>query len=314
MCLIHLKYLKSAPQGATFFAARDVPGSKMTDRPDSIASEQIRRNRAARAAWELYGPHRRRVTDLLAVNCDEPGRRLCVLGAGNCNDLDLARLLARFEDVHLVDLDGEALADGIARQGLDGSPRIRLHGGVDVTGALPLLAELSPATAPDDDRWPSWLDRAVSATAAGLPGPFDVVASVGLLTQLIDAVGLTLGTDHPRFLELVQAVRIRHLRLLLELARPGGAAVLLTEVVSSDTCPELPRIPEAELPQALVRLIGEHNFFTGANPFVLLRLFQTDPVCSQLAAEARLSHPWIWQFTHRFYAVCAIRVRLRSEW
>ena len=32
-------------------------------------------------------------------------RRLCVLGAGNCNDLDLVRLARSFAQVHLVDLD-----------------------------------------------------------------------------------------------------------------------------------------------------------------------------------------------------------------
>jgi hypothetical protein len=36
------------------------------------------------------------------------------LGAGNGNDIDLARLLDRFEQVHLVDLDSEAVIHGVA--------------------------------------------------------------------------------------------------------------------------------------------------------------------------------------------------------
>jgi hypothetical protein len=37
-------------------------------------------------------------------------------GAGNCSDIDLARLLDRFEQVHLVDLDSEAVIHGVAAQ------------------------------------------------------------------------------------------------------------------------------------------------------------------------------------------------------
>ena len=51
--------------------------------------------------WAGFADHRRRVSGLLATG---PGR-LCVLGAGNANDLDLATLLEVHREVHLVDLD-----------------------------------------------------------------------------------------------------------------------------------------------------------------------------------------------------------------
>ena len=35
--------------------------------------------------------------------------RLCILGAGNTNDLDLAALLSTHREVHLVDIDSESL-------------------------------------------------------------------------------------------------------------------------------------------------------------------------------------------------------------
>jgi hypothetical protein len=77
-------------------------------------------------------PHRKRVTrEVLRL---APRQRICVLGAGNCNDLDLVALRTTFGELHLVDVDGEALALGLERQGLSKDAGIRAHPGVDVAG------------------------------------------------------------------------------------------------------------------------------------------------------------------------------------
>ncbi len=55
-----------------------------------------------------------------------------ILGAGNCYDIDLARLLDRFEQVHLIDLDSEAVIHGVAAQQVDPA-RVSVHGR-DMTG------------------------------------------------------------------------------------------------------------------------------------------------------------------------------------
>ncbi len=41
--------------------------------------------------------------------------RLCLLGAGNANDVDLNALAARFGEIHLVDIDPDAVARAVAR-------------------------------------------------------------------------------------------------------------------------------------------------------------------------------------------------------
>ncbi|MDB5340091.1 MAG: hypothetical protein JWN70_5710, partial [Planctomycetaceae bacterium] len=111
--------------------------------------------------------------------------------------------------------------------------------------------------------------------------------------------------QHPQFLEVMSAVRLRHLRLLLELTKPGGTAWLIFEVVSTMTCPELLQTPEAPLWPVLKNAIDKHNFFTGANPAVINQLFLRDPELSAAVAKLDTPPPWLWNFFSRTYAVCA---------
>lgn len=273
---------------------------------DRITAEQVRRNRDARQGWDLYQSHRERVTQLLLSSTTSRDATLCVLGAGNCNDLDLQRLKAQFRKIHLVDLDSEALAQGCELQGLADDLAIQCHGGIDVTGVAARMHGWQPQLPADTDEATAVVRDALTAPLSDLPrGPFDVVASVGLLTQLIEMVGLTLGTQHPQFLSLMSAIRLRHLQLLLELTRPAGKAWLFSEVVSSLTCPELLQTAESNLMPVLQRAITQHNFFTGANPNILNRLFQEDPELSASIASLESPPPWLWSFFTRTYAVCA---------
>jgi len=75
-----------------------------------------RRNAITRDNWTAYANHRRTVTGHLAVGRAPGCDRLCVLGAGNANDLELPILAVMCREVHLVDLDADALALGIARR------------------------------------------------------------------------------------------------------------------------------------------------------------------------------------------------------
>jgi len=144
-----------------------------------------------------------------------------------------------------------------------------------------------------------------------LGGPFDVVASVCLLSQLLEAVKLALGETHSHYLPLVQAVRGRHLRQAVQLCRPGGRLVIVTDFVSSDTCRELATVAEAQLPALAEQLVLAQNFFTGLNPFLLRQLFASDPWLAPRVAQPQLSKPWRWHFPTRVYAVCALTATRR---
>ena len=111
--------------------------------PIPIVEELRRRNAHTREAWEPSAGHRAMVTHLLreAAHYRPSPRRLCVLGDGNCNDLALGMLLDVYDELHLVDLDADSLAAGIARQAPTAIKRIRSHGRMDVTGCLTQLAQ-----------------------------------------------------------------------------------------------------------------------------------------------------------------------------
>lgn len=85
-----------------------------------------------------FASHRRRVTDLIVDRSFRQDSRLAVLGAGNCNDLDLKILAASFAAVDLFDLDAKVLARGIRFQLMESSPCLFMHGDVDFTGSSPL--------------------------------------------------------------------------------------------------------------------------------------------------------------------------------
>src|SRR5690349_16211189 len=111
---------------------------------DRLGRRQVVFNATSRDQWEGFAEHRRCLTSVLAREATAGRSRLCVLGAGNHNDLDLTALLSAHREVHLVDIDSEALVRGAARQGVAKHPRLHLHGAVDVTATLGILSGRTP--------------------------------------------------------------------------------------------------------------------------------------------------------------------------
>ena len=274
---------------------------------------QRRRNQETSGNWELYDSHRQRVTDLL-VNAGSqapgPQRRLTVLGAGNSNDLDLTLLRAAFASICLLDWDIDALAEGVARQGLSRDCAVRTLGGMDLAGIAAETREWPPTAPPTDQQ----VERAIVAARSALtvePQSCEVAASVGLLSQLIEHIGQSLGPRHPRMLELVQAVRHRHLEILTEWLVPGGWGVLICDFVSSETAPQIVTAEDFALPALLGELIARANFFTGLNPAVIHSLLTTDDSFRRRIEHVAVLPPWKWNLGPRWYAVFAIRFRRR---
>lgn len=271
-----------------------------------FADVHFQRNRVTRDDWATFAPHRSRVTELLIEAAGGPDAKLCVLGAGNGNDIDLARLLDHYHTITLVDLDPQALRHGLARLSSGEAARIELVAGVDLTGILSKLYRDAEQPVSNQE-----IDAAVSAARQGCAIPqlsrYDVVASTSVLTQIIDSVVQRVGQNHPRLNELVLAVRDGHLNLIGRLILPDGQAVLITDFVSSDTLPSLRTVPEDQLQQLLASEINQGNFFTGANPGVLMQR-SADPAIVGSAATVKLHPPWRWQMGDRIYGVCAIGI------
>jgi hypothetical protein len=275
-----------------------------------IFQEHLRRNRTTRHRRDTFSHHRARIMKLLARACPEPSASLCILGAGNCNDIELEELAGNYQRVTLVDLDDHALSEALEYLPPAARARVRHYGGTDLSGILSTLSAWLPEKPPPD----AAIDAAIrDASVAPLPeiGRFDVVASTCLLSQLIDSVIMALGSRHPRFLELTLAVRNRHLRQIVELLNLRGAGVLVTDVVSTDTAPQITRMDESVLHQALVDLIAECNFFTGGNPFAIQAQYQTDSQVAHLVERVEVTIPWRWDIGPKQFLVCAVLFRRR---
>jgi hypothetical protein len=236
---------------------------------------------------------------------------LCVLGAGNCNDIDLPALSDAFAEVHLVDIDAPALEAAVRRQEVPDSARIHLHGGVDLTGVAHLFAAWEKAP-PNGAEVEAGAARVISAPAPPLPGPFDVVLSPCLLSQLVGYASDVLGKEHPRRRGLLAALRTRHLRMLVDLLKPGGAAVLVCDVANSEGAPALGAERKPDLADLLDRLSHTGRHFDGLAPQAIEAALRSDPLVAPLLGNVQQVRPWLWRLgplrTFLVYAVCLRRL------
>src|SRR6185295_8518282 len=87
--------------------------------------------------WDRFASHRTRVT-ALTLACG--GETVALLGAGNCNDVNLPVLAEQFRSIHLVDIDRDAVQRARARQPFEVLRSLSLHAPVDLSGCLGQLA------------------------------------------------------------------------------------------------------------------------------------------------------------------------------
>jgi len=251
------------------------------------AGHQRTLNHQTASNWGHYAAHRQSLSQLLCVGT--PGMRLCVLGAGNCNDLDFEALSAWYSEITLVDLDLEAVTRAIERQPMAVRSLLRLRAPVDFGGF-----DEAVARGPTDPAAPQALAEAV-ARDVGVRD-FDVVCSACVLSQLIDQVAQRFGSEPERCFSQALLTRALHINLMLILLRTGGRGVLVSDMVSSDSAPSLLSAPAQGLPKLMAQLVADKNFFTGLNPFALLK---SDPQLAPLIARVVWHAPWLWQLAAR---------------
>jgi hypothetical protein len=274
-------------------------------------------NRASQANWRAFASHREQITSRLeAAAADGPtlAPTLCILGAGNCNDLDLARLTLSYHRIHLVDIDAEAMQSGVALQFHTAGPsaterRNRIDfSACDLTGALDICHEMAQFPSPQGY---ARLRAALSHLAAvsQLAQQFTTVASTCVLSQLLDIFQRTLGENSPEFQPLTELIRLQHLRTLAALTTPGGATLLFTDFVSSDSQPDLLQAPPHALPAIMETVLRRQQCFPGTNPSTICRLLNSPPLTSSWEQPITLSPPWVWNLGPRSYLVAAIACR-----
>jgi len=260
-----------------------------------LIDEQRKANESTRSLFDSYQEHRAQTTRL-ALDSAKPGvsSTLCVLGAGNCLDLDLARLAERFSEVHLVDVDRGALEGAVARQPAEVQARLVLHAPVDLSGLLDKLERWARLETTESELLQHHR-RTASALAAEL-GAHDVVLSASCITQMQLSVLQALGDRHQLFDAVRHVLGATHLHTLHALTKPGGRALLVTDVLSSSRYPALATVPpEADLLKLLVQLMSAEQMIYIARPGLFHMLQREDPL---LAQSSTLSPPltaWLWQ-------------------
>jgi len=226
-------------------------------------------NQRLAGSWQRYHEHRQHVmaltltADIASATCAAAGD-IVIFGAGNGSDLDLPRLADTFREIHLVDLDAEALER--ARQGLPLALRARVipRAPVDLSGFMSHLDEWGDCF-PDDATLGRTAFAAARAIVAALGREFDVVLSTCALSQLVvpfHRAWLLSGASWERLDAALVAV---HLATLVLSTRAGGRGVIAFDVPS----PQDPR------------------------PLALLAQLQ-HPGMASMVQEPRLTSPWSW--------------------
>jgi hypothetical protein len=276
----------------------------------AVLAEQLAANESSSAERESFAGHRRRLTELCARGTERTSERtLCVLGAGNANDLELEELAGRYRAIHLVDIDPEALERAYSRESPATRSRLVRHAPVDLSGSLDRL-----------ERWkdlkvsPEELTRHAGETAARvaatLGGPFDVVVSACVLTQLQLGLLTALGDRHPLFEALRYTLSATHLTVLSRLTAPGGRALFATDLTSNELAPEVGGTDEAGLPALLERLVAEGRVIGVAVPELIRRMIADSPTLSRELEPTQVLEVWRWQNgPTRTFVVYALEAR-----
>jgi hypothetical protein len=259
-----------------------------------LIEEQRIANQSTRGLFDSYREHREQTTRLALDGANGPAATLCVMGAGNCLDVDLARLAERFSAVHLVDIDRSALEGALARQTPEVRARLVLHAPMDLSGLLDKLERWGRLETTESELLGHHRQTA-EALAAKL-GSHDVVVSASCITQMQLSVLQALGERHQLFDAVRHVLAATHLHALHALTKPGGRALLVTDVLSSTSYAPLAELPaQTNALELFKELMTAEQLFYIARPGLFHLLQKEDPV---LRRGSTLSPPlaaWLWQ-------------------
>jgi hypothetical protein len=284
-------------------------------RADDELRKQVTSNLNALPHFEAFSELRNRLTALVAARAwPEGGSRLCLLGAGNCYDVDLERLASLYREVHLVDIDGEALDRAWERQSATVRARLMRHPLLDLSGVLDRLErwrELDVTT----EELMSHPGAAAVEIASALPGGFETVVSACVLSQLQLSVVNVLSPVHPLFDAARQVVNVTHLRTLTALTTPRlGRALLVSDVSSNAITPLGPFEPGADLRGLLVELMRQGSVIHVVRPDVIEQVVAGDPALSVLVTVSPVLDAWLWKNgPERTFLVYALELARRAS-
>jgi len=288
----------------------------LADRHGASASSETRArrylgdvNRRLAGSRQRYQGHRQQVMALALVAAPAAGD-IVIFGAGNGSDLDLPLLAGTFREIHLVDLDGEALER--ARQELPAALRARVipHAPVDLSGFMSYLDEWGESL-PDDTTLSQTAFSAARAIVAALGRDFDAVLSTGALSQLIVPFHRAWLATRANWERLDAAIVAVHLATLVLSTRAGGRCAMAFDVLSSKDAPALLALAHrggAELEAAVDAGVAAGRTSLHPQPMTLLGQLQF-PGMAAMVREPQLTSPWLWDLGDTLQLVYGLQFR-----
>ena len=240
--------------------------------------------------WALYAAHREEFTRAVLSAAPKQAGRLCVLGAGKCNDLDLSRLAQAYGELHLVDLEPALVASAVSREDSVTRGRLLPHAPVDLAVLSAKRASKWRRRAPNAAELEAAASTTLQGLLARLSGPFDVVVSACVLTQLGFALSQSFPESHPLLGPLRIATARVHLQTLVGLTAPHGTALFVSDLASSNHYP-LDALPkDAKLDEVLGDVVAKRSFYHLARPDLIRGLLEEVAPGRQLTPLL----PWLW--------------------
>jgi hypothetical protein len=233
-----------------------------------------------------------------------------VLGAGNCHDLDLPVLVRVFGDVHLVDLDAEALARGVDDLPAALRARVTIHGEVDLSGCLDRIDEWGDAL-PDHAALAAHGAATAAALASEVGRTFDVVLSACVLSQLMHPLQNTLALGAEEWARLFSGTRRLHLETAARLVRSGGTGVLACDVLCQsgrEVAALRERVGPDRLGDALLSAVEKRELRPDPDPATLAEVLES-PGFSSLVERVFITDPWHWDLGPTSQVVYAVLFR-----
>jgi hypothetical protein len=259
---------------------------------------------------ERYAGHRRHLSALLTSV--GPAPNIGIFGAGNCCDLDPERLTALYQEIHLIDLDAEALERGRESFPRPVRDRVVLHAGIEMSGFVDKLDTWGEAF-PDDAEIGRSALIAVQAILQRVGQTFHVVLSDCVLSQLPLSYRRAWIAPRANWERLFSSITAVHLATVVGSVRPGGSGVIACDALGSKAVPELCDIVDASsdtLQSFVFDRVTAKAIRLDPDPATLLRGLQSGRL-GAVVESAQVTAPWLWD-TGDILLVFGLVFRLRS--
>jgi hypothetical protein len=196
----------------------------------------------------------------------------------------------------------------VARQPEAVRRRLHRHGGVDLAGLSARRLQRWKRAVPEAAEIEDAATDSLEGVLTSVGGPYDVVVSACVLTQMAFALRDALGERHPALDAVRFALMRTHLSTMAALTAPGGVALFVSDVVSSTSYP-LEEVDEAlpegrTLMDVLRDVVNSGAAYFAANPELVAGLLAE-------VGTPELLDPWLWTGPlERTYLVYALRLRV----